>query len=407
MIRREYGGNNKLPNVRVLVISDGHMLRTKDGLVWSQSVYDYAFYARYAYVFDEVLVAVRIVDINSLDHEGYPLLCSGPKVSFLKIDDFTGVIGYLRNFFKIRNHLTSNKGAYDCAIVRMPSIISNQYACFLMKNGIPTALEIVNDPWIYYENFLLKLYLTYTQKYFCMRAIGVSYVSEYVLQSRYKCRALNTNSDNCFFTESYSSVYLTDDCYFFPKIYEKKEKYRFIHVSNSINSYNKGHMETIDIIAGLNKRGINSTVKFIGDGCWVDKYVEYAKKMGVANKVDFVGRVSGKDKIAKLLHEADVFLLPTHGEGLPRVLLEAMAAGTVCVATKIGSIIEILDDDQMAKKGDTSEFIAKIRELLNNPDRMSVLSVEGYKKSKRYHNKVLQTRRNRFYQKLRNELGES
>ena len=52
--------------MEVLVVVDGHLGRTPDGRVWSARIYDYAFFARYLSAFEQVRVAMRIHDIQTI-----------------------------------------------------------------------------------------------------------------------------------------------------------------------------------------------------------------------------------------------------------------------------------------------------------------------------------------------------
>ncbi|MCK5226407.1 MAG: glycosyltransferase, partial [Planctomycetes bacterium] len=70
---------------------------------------------------------------------------------------------------------------------------------------------------------------------------------------------------------------------------------------------------------------------------------EKADKMGLADSVHFLGK---RSDIPQILRAMDVFVLPSIAEGLPRSLLEAMAAGLPCVATVVGGIVEILGDGE-------------------------------------------------------------
>ncbi|MFC7213393.1 glycosyltransferase family 4 protein [Saliphagus sp. GCM10025334] len=59
----------------------------------------------------------------------------------------------------------------------------------------------------------------------------------------------------------------------------------------------------------------------------------------------FLGSVP-YEQIPSLYHEFDAFVLPSHTEGLPRVILEAQATATPVVATRVGGIPEIVQDDE-------------------------------------------------------------
>ncbi|MFQ5504798.1 MAG: glycosyltransferase, partial [Planctomycetota bacterium] len=65
-----------------------------------------------------------------------------------------------------------------------------------------------------------------------------------------------------------------------------------------------------------------------------------ARARGISNRVVFTGHVDGEDKVS-LLHEADVFALTSHSEGLPNAVLEASASGTPCLLTKQCNVQEV------------------------------------------------------------------
>lgn len=81
----------------------------------------------------------------------------------------------------------------------------------------------------------------------------------------------------------------------------------------------------------------------IGGNGEVDKAQAMANDLGISDKVHFAGWVSGADKL-RLLSQAQVYTLPSHNEGLPVSLLEAMSWNVPVVTTRVGGIPELVRD---------------------------------------------------------------
>lgn len=77
----------------------------------------------------------------------------------------------------------------------------------------------------------------------------------------------------------------------------------------------------------------------VGDGPERARLMDFAAPLG--SKVLFTGHVTDP---WELLHAADVFVLPSHSEGSPLVIFEAMAAGLPIAATAVGGVPETLED---------------------------------------------------------------
>ncbi len=103
----------------------------------------------------------------------------------------------------------------------------------------------------------------------------------------------------------------------------------------------KGQTLLLRAAQRLAAMGVPARVVLVGDGPSRASFEAEASRCGV--DVCFTGAV-GTDALPKLLCEADVFCLPSFAEGVPVVLMEAMASGLPVVATRITGVPELVED---------------------------------------------------------------
>lgn len=89
------------------------------------------------------------------------------------------------------------------------------------------------------------------------------------------------------------------------------------------------------------EQGVDVRADFVGDGALRVEMEELSSRLGVSDRVFFLGT---RSDIASLLLDTDIFVLSTHGEGLPVALLEAMAAGLPCIATAVAGNLDVIED---------------------------------------------------------------
>jgi glycosyltransferase involved in cell wall biosynthesis len=85
----------------------------------------------------------------------------------------------------------------------------------------------------------------------------------------------------------------------------------------------------------------NALFVFVGDGPDKEALQVQARELGIAGSVSFLGV---REDIPEILSSVDVVALPSLSEGLPMVLLEAMASGAAVVASRVGAVPRVVDD---------------------------------------------------------------
>ncbi len=98
-----------------------------------------------------------------------------------------------------------------------------------------------------------------------------------------------------------------------------------------------------DLIEAVSRNRIKNVIYHIaGDGLAMVESKLLIQKFGLDNQFRFYGWVRGDNKM-KLLQRADIFVLPSYYEGFPNALMEAMASGIAIIATKVGSIPDVVE----------------------------------------------------------------
>ena len=106
----------------------------------------------------------------------------------------------------------------------------------------------------------------------------------------------------------------------------------------------KGRSVLIEACAQLRDQGVPARVTLVGDGPARAELEALSGRAGVAEVVNFAGSI-GQDGLRACFAAADVFCLPSLAEGLPVVLMEAMAFGVPVISTRIMGIPELVEDE--------------------------------------------------------------
>jgi glycosyltransferase involved in cell wall biosynthesis len=117
----------------------------------------------------------------------------------------------------------------------------------------------------------------------------------------------------------------------------------------------------------------------IGDGPERATLVEMAARLGISDQVHFAGYKSQAD-VAAALQAADVLVLPSFAEGLPVVLMEAMAARLPVIATQIAGVPELVRpgvNGWLVPPGDVDDLADAIREATSDPARARAMGEAG------------------------------
>lgn len=131
-----------------------------------------------------------------------------------------------------------------------------------------------------------------------------------------------------------------------------------------------GHRKGIfDILKGIADAGLTGFHLTVGGNGETERFCSEVERLGLSDRVEFVGWVTG-DRKDELLRECDVLMLPSFNEGLPISILEAMANGKAVITTPVGGIPEVIENDVnglMVSPGDSAAIGAAMQRYIADP----------------------------------------
>jgi glycosyltransferase involved in cell wall biosynthesis len=143
-------------------------------------------------------------------------------------------------------------------------------------------------------------------------------------------------------------------------------------------SLQKGHRYLIAAIPRLIAIQDNINLLIVGEGEQYSTLHKQTVDLGVSNHVFFLGH---RDDVPQLLACADIFVLPSIYEGLPRVILEAMASQCPIVASNIAGVVDVLEHDINAlliPPEDSNALVDAILNLIEHPEQGKQISKQAY-----------------------------
>lgn len=146
-------------------------------------------------------------------------------------------------------------------------------------------------------------------------------------------------------------------------------------------SYEKGQEDLLKIVPEIVKEFPKTVFLIIGDG----SLMKYLQKQYNHPRIIFTGL---RNDTPKLYQSMDIFVLPSLTEGLPMVLLEAMASSLPVIATKVGAIPTVVQNGEtglVVEPGDPEEISTALLYLLSNPDKAEQMGRKGYKRVKEHY----------------------
>lgn len=141
----------------------------------------------------------------------------------------------------------------------------------------------------------------------------------------------------------------------------------------------KGVSILLEALARVRIQHPDVRLTLVGDGEERKKLEELTHELGVSDIVEFVGFKS-QTEVAEFFSTADVFVLPSFAEGLPVVLMEALASRVPVITTQIAGVSELVEhgiNGFIVRPGDIDSLAEQIFEILEDPSLLSEMGEAG------------------------------
>jgi colanic acid/amylovoran biosynthesis glycosyltransferase len=128
----------------------------------------------------------------------------------------------------------------------------------------------------------------------------------------------------------------------------------------------KGQLVLIDALAALRERGIEARVKLVGDGPMRAAITRRVAELGLEGAVTITGWASS-EAVLRAIEAARALVLPSFAEGLPVVIMEAMARGRPVVSTFVAGIPELVDAEvgELVPAGSVDALASALARILS------------------------------------------
>lgn len=388
--------------MKLTLLFDHRFMRDPSGHAFSQTSYNYELFARrYLSVFDEVRVVSRFEEESSLNPDGKRL--EGPGVVHVPVGNWRGALGYLGRVRSVDRVIAQELSAESAVIMIAPGTIGQKALPKLRRNKRPYGVEVVGDP---YDVFapdvmqhparpFLRAWSTRQLQSQCIHAATVAYVNTSALPNRYP-------ASRDAYTTSYSSIELLDE-HFRKQVRVGKNEdnpFRIVTIGSLALPY-KGVDVLIDAADQLVRSGFNVSVSVLGEGAYLVPLRAQVARLGLENRITFLGHVPAGDAVRTELDNADMFVLASRTEGLPRAMIEAMARGLPCIGTDVGGIPELLPGKEMVPPNDPGLLATTISEVIKSPKWQEEMSDRNIRVAERYKADTLHAKRVAHYQELK------
>lgn len=386
--------------MRVCIVLEHRFVHTPDGATYDNGQATHAHFRRYLSAFEEVQVVARSQPV-ARPRPGDRRV-DGPGVRVAHVPYYEGPGGLLRRLGPVVRTLRAVLAPEDAVIVRLGGVLGHLAAGLRAVQGRPYAVEVVNDPFLGFapgpgrRGPLRPLFralmtgLTWGQ---VRRAAAVQYVTREALQRRYPPGA-------GVLAFGVSDVHLPPEAFVeAPRTFRAPAR-RAVLVG-ALDQPHKGVDVALEALAAVRGTGLDAHLTVVGEGGLRPDLEAQAQALGLANACTFAGQRSTPAEVRRDLAAAELYLMPSRTEGLPRALLEGMAQALPALGSDVGGIPELLGPDALVPPGNAAALARVWHARASDPAWLTAQSGRNLAHARTYADDVLDRERGRFLRAVR------
>lgn len=148
----------------------------------------------------------------------------------------------------------------------------------------------------------------------------------------------------------------------------------------------KGFRVLVEIMPDLLKKISELKLMIVGSGPQQLELENLVKKLNLEKQVILTGQLS-REELLELKNNVDIFILNTHWESFSFDVLEAMAVGLPIITTKVGSLPELIENNQegiLINPDDKEAIVNAVQKILQNDNFRQAIIQNAYQKSKQF-----------------------
>ena len=341
---------------------------------------------------DTLTIYCGVINITDKEQIGKYKKVSHPRIRFEAIPEFRK----LHNLFSTYRKMKEVVKDVDFCYLRT-GIASSIAGYYCEKYHVPY-MAILNEDvfknlWLH-PNQVFKLFaypISWMVHNMVKKANYACYVTQTYLQERYPCSGLICGCSDIEFLDI-NEQSLQNRL----RRIGTNESELLLGSVGSVSALLKGQDTVIKALADLKKKGVNKyRYELVGTGN-PQRLQKLAKDLGVEDIVFFKGAYSHED-VLKWFENIDIYIHPSHSEGLPRTILEAMTKATPCICTRVGGVPELISEEWLFEYNGNE--VADLTNLIIKMDsqHMKNQAQLNFEMSKGYNPEVLEKRRSEFF----------